>query len=219
MAFEGLDAQAQLSCQSKKVNLWRQEAWPQASVTARRSGGAIPSTWYAPGPVRFIWADGRTAASPITSTNARTRPAQPLQRLAPASVARALRGSVWLCLARAVSQEFKECISTEAGSTKCIDLQQDYMECLHHKKEVRGPPLRHTHPLAPLSHPLARLSRARSLTPLAYAPCIVCFPQTTRFNVMNAERIRKVNAGEPTPKLVNDQIKAGELKVPWTNAS
>ena len=93
------------------------------------------------------------------------------------------------------------------------------MECLPHKKEVRGPPLRHTHPLAPLSHPLARLSRARSLTPLTYAPLHCVHLQTTRFNVMNAERIRKVNAGEPTPKLVNDQIKAGELKVPWTNAS
>ena len=44
-------------------------------------------------------------------------------------------------------------------------------------------------------------------------------PQTTRFNQINAERIRKVKAHEPTPKLVTDQIKSGELKVPWTNAS
>ena len=69
----------------------------------------------------------------------------------------------------------------------------------------------HKLPLAPVSRSVSDTSCLR--------PCVVCFPQTTRFNVMNAERIRKVNAGEPTPKLVNDQIKAGELKVPWTNAS
>ena len=41
--------------------------------------------------------------------------------------------------------------------------------------------------------------------------------QTVRFNQMNAERIRKVEAGEPTPTLVSEQVAAGTLKVPWTN--
>ena len=76
----------------------------------------------------------------------------------------------------------------------------------------------HAPPGTSLAPPGAPVPRSVSHTS-CLRPCVVCFPQTTRFNVMNAERIRKVNAGEPTPKLVNDQIKAGELKVPWTNAS
>ena len=35
-------------------------------------------------------------------------------------------------------QEFKECISTDASSSKCKDMAEDYLECLHHKKEVRA---------------------------------------------------------------------------------
>ena len=72
------------------------------------------------------------------------------------------------------SQEFKECISGEI-SEKCKDLQEDYIECLHHKKEI------------------------------------------TRFNQLNAERIKKAAHGE-APKNVHEQIKEGTLKVPWTNA-
>lgn len=43
--------------------------------------------------------------------------------------------------------------------------------------------------------------------------------QTTRFNQLNAERIKKEKAHEPTPKLINEQIKAGDIKLPWTNAT
>ena len=35
-----------------------------------------------------------------------------------------------------MSQEFKECISTSKNAQACKDLHGDYMECLHHKKEV-----------------------------------------------------------------------------------
>jgi len=72
--------------------------------------------------------------------------------------------------------EFKECVSTDFGP-KCKDLQEDYLECLHHKKEVN------------------------------------------RFNALNETRRKKEAAGEPTPKLVSEQVASGELKVPWTNAS
>ncbi len=61
-------------------------------------------------------------------------------------------------------------------SEKCKDLQEDYIECLHHKKEI------------------------------------------TRFNQLNAERIKKAAHGEPVPKNIHEQVKSGELKVPWTNA-
>ena len=74
-----------------------------------------------------------------------------------------------------VYMEFKECISGEV-SEKCKDLQEDYIECLHHKKEI------------------------------------------TRFNQLNAERIKKAAHGEPVPKNIHEQVKSGELKVPWTNA-
>lgn len=35
-----------------------------------------------------------------------------------------------------ISQEFKECLSTFPDPNKCKDFAEDYMECLHHKKEV-----------------------------------------------------------------------------------
>ena len=35
-------------------------------------------------------------------------------------------------------QGFKECLTTEGDYSKCADLREDYMECLHHKKEVNA---------------------------------------------------------------------------------
>ena len=153
-----------------------------------------------------------------------------------------------LCSARhrfaicARSQEFRECISTDAGSSKCHDLQEDYLECLHHKKEVRrrrpafccrcrctgagssshswggGCPRRaraHAHGRR-LPRPLPGIpsASAHSRTLLCLARALA---QTSRFNQLNAERIKKAAHGEPT-KLVNEQIAAGEFKLPWTNA-
>jgi len=76
-----------------------------------------------------------------------------------------------------VFMEFKECLSTERDQSKCTDLREDYMECLHHKKEI------------------------------------------TRLNALVAEREKKIAAHQPVPPLVGDQIKSGEIKLPWTNAS
>ena len=34
------------------------------------------------------------------------------------------------------TQEFKECLTGSSDAKACRDLHEDYMECLHHKKEV-----------------------------------------------------------------------------------
>lgn len=74
-----------------------------------------------------------------------------------------------------IFMEFKECSMTEGGSA-CHDLREDYLECLHHKKE------------------------------------------STRFNTMEAERARKLKAGDSLPPTIHEQEKQGSLKTPWTNA-
>ena len=76
---------------------------------------------------------------------------------------------VWL-------QEFRECMSTSPDSSACKDLREDYMECLHHKKEI------------------------------------------TRFNALQEERVKKMKAGEAVPPLASQQLKKGEIKLPWTTA-
>ena len=65
-----------------------------------------------------------------------------------------------------------------------------------------APAPRHSLRVCPLTHPPV--------------PC-AALAQTSRFNQLNAERIKKAAHGEPT-KLVNEQIAAGEFKLPWTNA-
>ena len=44
------------------------------------------------------------------------------------------------CCWRAASQEFSDCLVAEGDRMKCGDLREDYMECLHHGKEVRAAP-------------------------------------------------------------------------------
>ena len=73
-------------------------------------------------------------------------------------------------------QEFRECMSTSPDSSACKDLREDYMECLHHKKEI------------------------------------------TRFNALQEERVKKMKAGEAVPPLASQQLKKGEIKLPWTTA-
>ena len=41
--------------------------------------------------------------------------------------------------------------------------------------------------------------------------------QITRFNTIVRERQRKVDAGLPVPPTVAEQVKAGELTLPWTD--
>ena len=43
--------------------------------------------------------------------------------------------------------------------------------------------------------------------------------QITRFNDLNTVRERKLKAGEPVPELVSEQLKKGDLKLPWTTLS
>ena len=97
------------------------------------------------------------------------------------------------------SQEFKECVSTDLTSSKCKDLQEDYLECLHHKKEVR----------------LSFLRRPRGGLVVGAAPLNGAHArarwQIARFNALNAERRKKVAAGEPVPKLVQEQIATGAV--------
>ena len=38
----------------------------------------------------------------------------------------------------ATLQEFADCLTVNGDATKCGDLREDYFECLHHNKEVRG---------------------------------------------------------------------------------
>ena len=41
--------------------------------------------------------------------------------------------------------------------------------------------------------------------------------QITRFNTIVRERQRKVDAGLPVPPTVAEQVKTGELTLPWTD--
>lgn len=146
-------------------------------------------------------------------------------------------------------QEFKECLSTEKDASKCTDLREDYMECLHHKKEVRVrqrlcrfllpcssccdccaqlpsaaaaclPPVcagarRTPQPKRQASSPRPT-SRVAHLRPCPLVPVV---GQITRFNKLSEERERKIKAGEPVPQMVNEQVKAGAINLPWTTAS
>ena len=99
-------------------------SWRLVSATRRRSGVATPFTWCA---TRH-------------SCAARDRRSQTGSRVGRRQVSRHLRRAqthylLWLRLASS-AQEFKECISTDASSSRCADLSEDYLECLHHKKEV-----------------------------------------------------------------------------------
>ena len=38
----------------------------------------------------------------------------------------------------AVYMDFSECMSKTDDPRKCNDYREDYLECLHHRKEVRG---------------------------------------------------------------------------------
>merc|ERR1711871_1605979 len=51
-----------------------------------------------------------------------------------------------------------------------------------------------------------------------YMECLHHKKEISRFNELNEERIRKVKAGEPLPATVSEQLKKGEIKLPWTNA-
>jgi hypothetical protein len=42
--------------------------------------------------------------------------------------------------------------------------------------------------------------------------------QVTRYNAIIGERSRKMKAGEPLPPTVTEQLKSGEIKLPWTSA-
>ncbi|KAK2076408.1 hypothetical protein QBZ16_000933 [Prototheca wickerhamii] len=47
-----------------------------------------------------------------------------------------LRGGPNRCYA--VYMDFSECMSKTDDPRKCNDYREDYLECLHHRKEVRG---------------------------------------------------------------------------------
>lgn len=98
------------------------------------------------------------------------------------------------------AQEFKECVATEGDFSKCLDLREDYMECLHHKKEARA--AAGSERRAPLSLS-AQFFRARRLSGVC---CATSSPQVSRFNALNAERERKVKAGDYVPPLVSEQV-------------
>ena len=70
------------------------------------------------------------------------------------------------CPCNTHSQEFKECIASESDTSKCAEFRDDYMECLHHKKEVRcspPSPRRTTH--LPTTGPLCTASLSCRLHP------------------------------------------------------
>ena len=46
-----------------------------------------------------------------------------------------------------------------------------------------------------------------------------CCAQITRFNALQEERVRKIKAGEAVPPLASEQLKKGEVRLPWTTAS
>ena len=43
--------------------------------------------------------------------------------------------------------------------------------------------------------------------------------QINRFNALVRERQRKIAAGEAVPELPTQQVKKGDMKLPWTTAS
>ena len=45
--------------------------------------------------------------------------------------------------------EFAKCMSDAEHPKMCVNAKDDYMECLHHKKEVSPPPLPITSLLSP----------------------------------------------------------------------
>jgi len=49
-----------------------------------------------------------------------------------------------------------------------------------------------------------------------YMECLHHKKEVSRFNALNAERERKVKAGDYVPPLVSEQIKKGDVSVPWT---
>ena len=67
----------------------------------------------------------------------------------------------------ACAQEFKECLTTFPDKNKCKDLSDDYMECLHHKKEVEAK--RHTStPVSMILSSLSSLGKPRAGANFAY---------------------------------------------------
>jgi hypothetical protein len=49
-----------------------------------------------------------------------------------------LLGTLLSLVVCATLQEFADCLTVNGDATKCGDLREDYFECLHHNKEVRG---------------------------------------------------------------------------------
>ena len=49
-----------------------------------------------------------------------------------------LLGTLLSLVVCATLQEFADCLTVNGDATKCGDLREDYFECLHHSKEVRG---------------------------------------------------------------------------------
>ena len=87
------------------------------------------------------------------------------------------------------------------------------MECLHHKKEV-GNTARLRATTTAYGHAHTCTSTCSHTCPPAPSPP----QQITRFNMMVDERDRKRKAGETLPPTVAEQLKSGELKMPWTSA-
>lgn len=107
-------------------------------------------------------------------------------------------------------QEFAECISEKSGSPSekaaaCAELREDYVECLHHKKEAR------------LAHQRAKGSRGSHVTGACASELPKCVPQITRLNALSDERARKIKAGEPVPSTLTEDAKSGTFRLPFTN--
>lgn len=87
----------------------------------------------------------------------------------------------------------------------CAELREDYVECLHHKKEAR------------LAHQRAKGSRGSHVTGACASELPKCVPQITRLNALSDERARKIKAGEPVPSTLTEDAKSGTFRLPFTN--
>jgi hypothetical protein len=67
----------------------------------------------------------------------------------------------------------------------------------------------------PPSVPCLTEPRPQTLSPLR---SLYDWWQVTRYNAIIGERSRKMKAGEPLPPTVTEQLKSGEIKLPWTSA-
>ena len=89
-----------------------------------------------------------------------------------------------------------------------------------------APRCRCAHGVAAPTAAVVRPPRPPLLTPVHHRryPVLMVLPfcarsQINRFNALVRERQRKIAAGEAVPELPTQQVKKGDMKLPWTTAS